>query len=171
MEQLERVWLACDVSSLWDSCRDAFGDNSRINFEVLKYVVPALRGGIDKVQMNANAYIVTHKRHTHKTFSDVLTSLEYVVKLTEVDYVTHKNRPTPVHDDWTSGITLDAVYWIDSYDTFVLAAGCRQFEKLLNFLRANGKNIIVLTFKSEYTEAVYSDYADEVHYLTEDIVY
>lgn len=170
-EELERVWLSCDVASLWDACRDKFGRTSRINFEVLKNVVPSIRGGIDKVSMSANAYIVTHKRSTHKAFSDVLISLEYQVKMTEVDYVSSGKRPLAVHDDWTAGITVDAVHWADHYDTFVLAAGERQFEKLLTYLKNRGKNAVVLTFENDATKALYEGYADEVFYLTKDIVY
>jgi hypothetical protein len=169
--ELERIWLAVDVASLWDACRVSHGRGARINFEVLQDIVPSLRGGIEFVELTASAYIVTHKRNTHGTFSDVLNSLEYHVKPTEVEYVSDGNKPMPVHGDWTSGITVDAMHWLEHYDTFVLAAGTKQFEKLLTYLRNHGKNVIVLTFESEATQALYEDYADEVFYLTKDIVY
>ena len=168
---LERVWLAVDVASLWEACRACHGDRSRINFEVLKNVVPALRGGIDRVELTANAYIVTHKRATHKSFSDVLTSLEYAVKPIEMDYVSHNKRPLAIHDDWAVGISVEATHWLDSYDTFVLAAGTKQFTKLLTYLQNRGKTVIVLTFESEAAKGLYEGFADEVLYLTEDIIY
>jgi hypothetical protein len=170
-EDLERVWLSVCVSSLWDACREKYGKHARINFEVLKNIVPCLRGGIDKVDLNAVAYIVTHKRATHSSFSDVLTSLEFQVRTTEVSYVSHNKRPVGVHDDWTAGIAVDAVHWVDSYDTFVLAAGAKQFEKLLKYLTLRGKEVIVLTFETEASRAIYEDCANEVLYLTKDIVY
>ena len=174
MTDLERVWLAVDVSSLWDACRDKHGKDARINFEVLRNVIPSLRGGIDKVNMNASAYIVTHKRATHAAFSEVLTSMEYMVRNTEVAYVDPlppTRRVMAIHDDWTAGIAVDAMHWLEEYDTFVLAAGHKQFEKLLTYLQNRGKKVIVLTFETPVTKALYEEYADDVFYLTKDIVY
>ena len=177
-EKLERVWLACDVYSLWAACREVHGSRSRINFEVLKNIVPTLRGGIDKVEMTASAYIVTHKRNTHKSFCDVLSGMEYMVKTMEVAYVDvgeaftrEHTLPVAIHDDWTAGIAVDAVHWLDSYDTFVLAAGCLQLEKLITYLTHQGKNVTVLTFDSPEAKGLYEEYADEVLYLTKEIVY
>lgn len=172
--KLERVWLAVCVSSLWDACRKKHGKDARINFEVLRNVIPSIRGGIDKVEMTATAYIVTHRRATHQSFSDVLTSMEYMVRSTEVSYV-DPNPPTrqvlAIHDDWTAGIAVDAIHWIEEYDTFVLAAGHLQLEKLLTYLSNRGKTVYVMTFENPTTKALYEDYADEVFYLTKDIVY
>ena len=172
---LERVWLAVEVSSLWDACREKHGSGSRINFEVLRNVIPSVRGGIGRVVLTASAYIVIHRRATHQSFSDVLTSLEYMVRTTEVSYTATSYGPTSspvaVHDDWTCGISIDALHWMDEYDTFVLAAGHKQFEKLLTYLRNRGKNVVVMTFESPTTKSLYEEYADEVFYLTKDIIY
>jgi hypothetical protein len=167
----DRVWLAVDVASLWEACRTCHGRQARINFEVLRDVVVSIRGCLDTVEVTASAYIVTHKRNTHGTFQDVLDSLEYHVKPSQVEYAVAGDHPVSVHDDWTSGITVDAMHWLDHYDTFVLAAGTKQFEKLLTYLQSRGKNVIVLTFESPAATALYEDYADEVFYLTKDIVY
>lgn len=171
---LERVLLAVDVASLWDTCRAKYGREARLNFEVLKNVVPAIRGGIDKVNMTSVAYIVTHKKATHLAFSKVLTALDFAVKSTEVKYF----DPTPptrrvgsINDDWTVGISVDAVHWADKYDTFVLAAGAKPFEKLLQHLRERGKNVIVLTFENPRAKLTFEPNADEVLYLTKDIIY
>ena len=159
-KKLERVWLSVDVYSLWAACREVHGSSSRINFEVLKNIVPTLRGGIDKVEMTASAYIVTHKRNTHQSFCDVLSGMEYMVKTMEVAYV-DPYPPTrqvlAIHDDWTAGIAVDAVHWLDSYDTFVLAAGCLQLEKLITYLTHQGKNVTVLTFDSPEAKGLYEE--------------
>jgi len=164
----ERVLFCVDIANLWDACRTKFGQSSRIDFEVLKNIYPSMAK--DEIGVyHPTAYIVTHRRATHGSFTEVLMALGYQVKESCIDYVVVDSRPVSMHDDWSVGITVDAVHNMESYDTFVIATGVSQYKHLLNFLRDNGKKVVVLTFETEQTQKLYE--GAETLFLSEDIVY
>lgn len=163
----ERVFVACDVANMWKSCREQFGQKARVDFQVLKEIVPAIR---DKtpVWQTLCAYIVTSPRGDHHNFEAVLKSLGYCVRERCMRFA--KGDDGPLRSDWDVGITIDAIDKIDTYDTFVLVSGDGDFSYLLEYLKGKGKTTVVLTFEQNTSRLLY-DSADELHFLTSRILY
>ena len=167
MDARERVLLAIDVSNMWKSCREEFGDNARVDFQVLGGYIPALRYPT-VVQQKLVAYIVTNPAQKHHALSQVLRALGYTIR---ERYLRHeKGLAKPLHTDWDVGITIDAIDLIDTYDTFVLASGDGDFVMLLDYLKSKGKKTIVLSFARSTAKALYAC-ADELHTFKENIVF
>jgi len=152
---------------MWKSCRQEFGDNARVDFQILGSFVSALRHPVP-VEQRLVAYMVTNPAEKHHVLASILRSFGYQVC---ERFMKHsKGMLKPMSTDWDVGITIDAIDKIDTYDTFVLASGDGDFVQLLEYLRAKGKRTIVLSFKKTTARLLYST-ADELHVLEESIVF
>ena len=160
--KLERVYVACDVANLWKSCKFVCGDRSKIDFQILKDVLPALFPDED-LNFLLNAYIITHPNAKHKNFQEVLENLNYSVMEKFITF----NKVEP--DSWSAGITLDALRYWDKYDTFLLISCDSAYAPLMDYMM-NKKKTVVLNFERTIPDALLTR-ADKVFYLSREIVY
>lgn len=161
-----RALVACDVANLWKSCREEFGDDARVDFQVLSQIVPTIVD--EEVNQKLIAYIVTNPRQKHHAFEAALRGFGYEIRERFLRY--EKGLSTPFRTDWDVGITIDAIAAVGDYDTFVLVSGDGDFALLLDYLKGLGKTTIVLTFAHSSSKLLH-DAADRIFYFSEDIVY
>lgn len=161
----ERVYVAVDAANLLRSCRDAHGDHARVDFQVLRQMPCRLRGS--DVVVHAVAYVVLDPARKHETFSQVLRAYGYDVRSRTMRH--KKGVLKPMHTDWDVGITIDALDKIEEYDTFVLVSGDGDFSQLLEYLRKQGKQTLVLSFEGTTSRLLYES-ADELYMLGVDVL-
>jgi uncharacterized LabA/DUF88 family protein len=167
MEERERIYTAIDLANLWKSCREEFGNEARVDFQVLSEMIPAMRHP-SRIQQKLVAYMVTNPDQRHHIFAQVLRSFGYQVR---ERFMRHeKGLLKPMRTDWDVGITIDAMDQIDNYDTFALVSGDGDFSMLLEFLKAKGKKTIVLAFKRSTSQLLYGS-ADELRVFDEGILF
>lgn len=159
--------MACDVSNLWKSCRDQYGLDSRLDFQILSRLLPAKRHprAVDMCQV---AYLVTNAKQKHHAFYSALRGYGYTIRERVMRFDKSKGKPT--RTDWDVGITIDALDLVDEYDTFALASGDGDFTQLLRYLKLRGKNTVVVTFDCALSKSLYK-VADEVIILGKDSVF
>lgn len=163
----DRYYVAVDVANVWKSCRLQYGDQARLDFQVLSAMVPALKHP-SKINQRLVAYSITNPKQRHHSFSQVLRSFGYHVRERFLRY--EKGLDKPTRSDWDVGITIDAIDQLDSYDTFVLVSGDGDFSQLLEYLKSKDKQTMVITFEKATARSLY-EAADELHLLKEDVVY
>lgn len=161
----ERVYVAVDAANLLRSCRDVHGHHARVDFQVLRDLPCRLRG--QDVTVQSVAYVVHDPARKVQTFSQVLHAYGYVVRARTMRH--QKGILKPMHTDWDVGITIDALDKLDEYDTFVLVSGDGDFAQLLEYLRAKGKQTVVLSFEGTTSRLLYES-ADELHMLGVDVL-
>jgi uncharacterized LabA/DUF88 family protein len=166
-EPPQRFFTAVDISNLWRSCRDEFGDDARVDFQVLGSMIPAMHHP-SPVTQHLVAYLVSRPGQKHQALAGVLRSFGYSVR---ERYMRHdKVSDKPTRTDWDVGITIDAIDLIETYDTFVLVSGDGDFVMLLNYLKQRGKKTVVLTFEKSASRQLYTT-ADCVITLAKNIVF
>ena len=159
------IYLACDVSNLWKVCRSKYGKDARINFEVLKNIIPATYGNDVEVEMWA--YTVAHPKAVQKPFEEILTTLGFSIKSRDLAYVDDLNYPLNI--SWQMGISFDILdRQHDYYDTFVIMTGNGEFRDLID--RDLDRNLVVITFDTEAAKILYKG-VDELYLLEDNIVY
>lgn len=161
---MERILAAFDVANLWKACRQEFGPNARIDWQIMCEWMRSRRYP-EPVQQRAVAYLVTDPNQKHHALAQTMRHYGYTVRERYMQY--HKALKKPFRSDWDIGITIDAMDQIDSYDTFVLASGDGDFSLLLEYLKERGKKVVVLTFESAVSKLLYG-VADEMHILKHD---
>lgn len=167
MTDFRHVYLACDVSNLWKVCRSKYGKNARINFEVLKNIIPATYENIHTLDLCA--YTVAHPKAVQKPFEDILTSLGFSVKSRELSYVNELNYPLNI--SWQMGISFDILEKLDQYDTFVIVTGNGEFRDLIDKVSVDDDvKLVVITFDTEAAKILYKG-VDELYLLEDNIVY
>lgn len=167
LEYAERIYLACDVSNLWKSCREKFGRDSRLDFQVLSGVLKALRHP-KTVKQTAVAYIVSSYEHKTGAFAATLSGYGFEIRERYMSCL--KGLDKPLHTDWDVGITIDALDRINTYDTFALMSGDGDFGQLLKYLESKGKRTIVLSFAHATSKHLFA-VANEVIPLTEAVTF
>lgn len=161
-----RAYVALDVSNLWKSCKEQFGREARIDFQILSQFVPS-RLRPEEVSQELVAYIVTNPKQRHHAFYAALRNYGYRV---QQRYMKYDKADRPTRTDWDVGITIDAIDRIDSYDLFVLASGDGDFSQLLSYLHQRQKKTMVLSFENSTAKSLYKT-ADQLITLTEDVVF
>lgn len=163
-----RIFAAVDVSNLFKTCQLTYGNDARVDFELLYKKLAALDA---ESEFTACAYTVTnpllHKK-SQNPFVVVLKAFGYQVKERFLRW--EKGLVKPMRSDWDVGITIDAVHLQDTYDTFVLVSGDGDFSMLLSHLRAQQKKTVVLAFEGSTARSLYTN-ADEIIWLNEDILF
>jgi uncharacterized LabA/DUF88 family protein len=168
MARVERIYVACDVSNLWKACREEFGQQARVDFQVLANMVPASRHP-EPVRQKLVAYLVTNPKQSCKTLYRAMRGHGFDIRERFMRFDKSKGKPT--RTDWDVGITIDALHHRDSYDTFVLISGDGDFSPLLRHLRIKcKKRTLVYSFNKSLARSLYSS-AEQVIRLTEDVVY
>ena len=97
----------------------------------------------------AIAYLVDLERVNQDSFIHVLKSIGYEVKLKEPKKFYNWDR-VEYKADWDMGIAIDAIAMAESrkVDIVVLMSGDGDFVDLINFLKAKGIKVEVISFKS-----------------------
>lgn len=140
MPGVERIYVACDVSNLWHSCRLQYGKRVRIDFDVLSKLVPSLSKS--EVQQKLVAYLVSNPKDNHHVLSQALVGYGFCIRERFLAY----NKYNSIRTNWDVGITIDAIHNLDEYDTFVLMSGDGDFSELLEYLKGYGKRTVVMAF-------------------------
>jgi uncharacterized LabA/DUF88 family protein len=164
---MERVYVAVDVANLWKSCKEAYGERARVDFQTLAGMMESIRSP-KAIDQRLVAYTVTNPRQRHHGFAQALTGFGYEVRQRFLRF--EKGLATPFATDWDVGITIDACSSKDTFDTFVLVSGDGDFSLLLEHLKAHGKKTVVLTFEHATSKMLY-DTADQMYYFNRDVVY
>lgn len=168
-DPLLRVFVACDVANLWKSCREQFGTDARVDFEVLSRIVPSIfEGEGQQVDQRLVAYIVTNPDQKHQAFEDVLNTFGYEVR---ERFMRYEKGFGALRTDWDVGITIDAIDRAEEYDLFVLVSGDGDFTMLLDYLgEKKDKETMVVSFQHSLSALLHRS-ADRVYYFNNDIVY
>jgi uncharacterized LabA/DUF88 family protein len=165
MNGSERIYVACDVSNLWHSCRLQFGRRARVDFQLLSELVPALAKP-QRIRQRLVAYLVEDTDNPHPRFAQALQSYGFSLRVRELSYHKFGEKRT----NWDIGITIDAIHNIDNYDTFVLMSGDGDFSDLMDYLRQKRKKAVVMSFPKNTSEVLRSS-ASAVIPLTKAITY
>ncbi|MDD4990436.1 MAG: NYN domain-containing protein [Candidatus Pacebacteria bacterium] len=85
-----------------------------------------------------------------RKFHDFLEIIGYSVRHKEVKFI--KDQKDNIHRGHNKGnidvdLTIDAVHFRDSYETFILLSGDGDFESLIKYLKAYKKRCIVISAK------------------------
>lgn len=71
--------------------------------------------------------------------------------------------------DFDVEISVDAVGWVENYDTFILFSGDSDFVYLTEFLKKQGKTVVVLSRRGhiadELRKSPYVDYYEDIYKL------
>tara|TARA_R100001082_G_scaffold109988_1_gene88523 strand:- start:8085 stop:8648 length:564 start_codon:yes stop_codon:yes gene_type:complete len=163
----KRYQVAVDIQNLWYSCRYAYGPNYRVDYKKLLDYVADIAEEKDSV-VNCTAYMIASPNHDQTNFVNTLRMLGFNIKKRNLHYDSDKRHAQ--NTNWDVGITADALFHNESYDSFVLVSGDGDFIYLLDPLKDLGKEVVVVSFERSLNKAV-SQVADEVFYLCDDVVY
>ena len=136
------VGVFVDMQNLYYGAKNTL--KKKINFANLLNL--ALRG---RCLYRAIAYLVDLEKVNQDGFIHVLRSLGYEVKLKEPKKFYNWDR-VEYKADWDMGIAIDAIAMAENgkVDVVVLISGDGDFVDLINFLKAKGIKVEVISFKS-----------------------
>jgi uncharacterized LabA/DUF88 family protein len=178
---VERVYVAVDVSNLWHSSREQFGINARVDFEKLRDLILSKKLARIPRQARLVAYTITAStrirasgkiryvdKNKNDRFLSTLKRLGFEVRNRNMH--AEKGIKKAYHTDWDVGIAMDAIKFIDTYDTFTLVSGDGDYSILIEELREKGKFVEVVTVEST-TSRILHVTANRVMNITEDQLY
>lgn len=174
----ERVYVAVDVSNLWHSCRERFGNSARVNFAAVRNLIQNKQTEDRPRRLTLVAYAISLPYNktdsTGKTVKQVasrndkffqhLASVGYDVRIQKLRR--EKGTRKSFHTDWDVGITIDAINAVDDYDTFSLISGDGDYSLLLKELQSRGKNTEVVTIDGKTSSQLYAT-ADTILFITQ----
>jgi len=136
------VAVLVDMQNIYYGAKNTLG--RKVNFKNLLNL--AVRG---RRLYRAIAYLVALENVNQDGFIHVLRSLGYEVKLKEPKKFYNWDR-VEYKADWDMGIAIDAIAMAENgrIDVVVLMSGDGDFVDLVNFLKAKGIKVEVLSFKS-----------------------
>jgi uncharacterized LabA/DUF88 family protein len=137
-----QVAVFVDMQNIYYGARNSL--SKRVDFKKLLKV--AVRG---RQLYRAIAYLVDLERINQDGFIHVLRSIGYEVKLKEPKKFYNWDR-VEYKADWDMGIAIDAIAMAENgkVDVVVLMSGDGDFVDLVNFLKAKGIKVEVISFKS-----------------------
>lgn len=131
----QRVAVFIDTQNLYHSAKNLY--RARVNFgAVLKEAVAG------RQLIRAMAYVVTTESGEEKAFFEALTKMgiETKTKDLQVFYGGAKKA------DWDVGLAVDAIALAPKLDAVVLATGDGDFVPLVEYLKAQGVQVEVISF-------------------------
>ncbi|MEO2066285.1 uncharacterized LabA/DUF88 family protein [Thermovibrio guaymasensis] len=136
------VGVLVDMQNIYYGAKNSL--RRRVDFKKLLQV--AVRG---RKLYRAIAYLVDLERVNQDGFIHVLRSIGYEVKLKEPKKFYNWDR-VEYKADWDMGIAIDAIAMAENgkVDVVVLMSGDGDFIDLINFLKAKGIKVEVISFKS-----------------------
>lgn len=93
---------------------------------------------------------INPENEKERKFQDFLEMNGYIVRRKKVKFIKDKNEE--IFGGHNKGnidveLTIDAVHFKDSYDTFILMSGDSDFESLIKYLKIYKKRCIVISAK------------------------
>jgi uncharacterized LabA/DUF88 family protein len=152
----QRVGVFIDVQNMYYSAKNLFG--AKVNFGNI--VKEATAG---RKLIRAIAYVVSTEGKEEQPFFDALYNLG----------IETKDKPLQIFwggekkADWDVGLAVDAIRFSPNLDAIVLVGGDGDYVPLVEYLRAHGKQVEVVSFGST-TSAKLIDAADDFIDLGQD---
>lgn len=136
------VAIFVDMQNIYYGAKHSI--NKKVDFKNLLEL--ALR---ERTLYRAIAYLVNLDRVNQDGFIHVLRNIGYEVKLKEPKKFYNWDR-VEYKADWDMGIAIDAIAMAENgkVDVVVLMSGDGDFVDLINFLKAKGIKVEVISFKS-----------------------
>lgn len=145
----QRVAVFIDTQNLYHSAKNLF--RARVNFaNVLKESVAG------RQLIRAMAYVVTTESGEERAFFDALTKIGIETKTKELQVFYGGAKKA----DWDVGMAVDAIKIVRRVDAVVLATGDGDFVPLVDYLKAQGVQVEVISF-GKSSSARLRDTADE----------
>lgn len=134
-QQNQRVGIFIDTQNLYHSAKNLYG--SKVNFG--NVVAEALG---DRRLIRALAYAVTTESGEESAFLDALekSGIETRIKGLQIFAGGAKKA------DWDVGMAVDAIKLMNKLDVVVLATGDGDFVPLVEYLKAGGCQVEVISF-------------------------
>lgn len=131
----QRVAVFIDTQNLYHSAKNLF--KSRVNFaNVLKEAVAG------RQLIRAVAYVVTTESGEERAFFDALTKMGIETRTKELQIFYGGAKKA----DWDVGMAVDAIKLSPRLDAVVLATGDGDFVPLVEYLKAQGVQVEVISF-------------------------
>jgi len=165
--RVERVFVAVDVMNLWYSGRDHLGSDVRVHYGKLKDLIRNRKLGSIPRALRLIAYTISTENHNTK-FIETLQKAGYEVRNRNIQR--EKGLDKPFASDWDVGIAVDAIKFIDDYDTFSLVSGDGDYAILLDELQQRNKYVEVITFKETASRLLHTS-ANRVIHLTDNEIF
>ncbi len=137
-----RVAVFVDMQNIYYGSKNAL--KNKVDFRKLLEV--GVRG---RKLVRAIAYLVDLDRVNQDSFIYVLKSIGYEIKLKEPKKFYNWDR-VEYKADWDMGIAIDAIAITENgkADVVVIMSGDGDFVDLINYLKAKGIRVEVISFKS-----------------------
>ena len=148
----QRVGIFIDAANMYHSAKNLHG--ARLNF---KAVVEAAVAGRQLIR--AIAYVIKTKTGEEKPFFDALEAAGIEIKEKELQEFYSGAKKA----DWDVGIAVDAIRIGDVLDAVVLASGDGDFYPLLEYLKNQGRQVEVMSFRettSSHLLEIVDDFVD-----------
>ncbi|PIV10338.1 MAG: hypothetical protein COS49_01055 [Candidatus Portnoybacteria bacterium CG03_land_8_20_14_0_80_41_10] len=145
----QRVAVLIDAQNMYHSARNIY--RARVNFkEILNTAVSGRK------LVRAVAYVIKTESGEEKSFFEALikAGIETKVKDLQIFYGGLKKA------DWDVGLTVDAVKLSTQLDAIVLVTGDGDFIPLVEYLKAQGRQVEVIAF-SKSASAKLIEMADD----------
>ncbi|HPS28278.1 MAG TPA: NYN domain-containing protein [Candidatus Paceibacterota bacterium] len=145
----QRVLVLIDAQNLYHSAKNLY--KARINFaNLLKEIVK------DRQLVRAIAYVVKSDEPGESLFFDALTNAGIEMRMKDLQVYPDGTKKA----DWDVGLAVDAIRYSNLMDVIVLATGDGDFIPLIEYLRQQGRNIVVANF-GRTTSSKFKELADE----------
>lgn len=148
----QRVAVLIDVQNMYHSAKNIFG--ARVNFkEVLK---TALAG---RELVRAIGYVIRTESGDEKAFLEALVKMGIETRIKDLQIFPGGTKKA----DWDVGMAVDAIRLSESNDATVLVTGDGDFIPLVEFLKAKGVQVEVLSFArstSQKLQEAVDDFTD-----------
>lgn len=146
----QRVAVLIDVQNMYHSAKNLYG--GRVNFkEVIKTAVAG------RELVRTIAYVVRTETGEEKAFLEALTKIGIETRIKDLQIFPGGMKKA----DWDVGMSIDAVRLADtSVNTVVLVTGDGDFVPLVEYLKAKGIQIEVISF-GRSTSAKLKEAADD----------
>ncbi len=152
----QRVAVFIDTQNLYHSAKNIH--KAKVNFgAVLKAAVG------DRKLVRAVAYVVTTESGEEQAFFDALAKVGIETKTKELQIFFGGAKKA----DWDVGLAIDAIKMAPKLDAIVLATGDGDFVPLVEYVKAQGCQVEVITF-GRSASARLKDTADEFIDLDDD---
>ena len=138
-KQYGRVLVLIDTANL---SKGAEAIGKRVNYRNLAQV---FRRGANLTRLVV--YIADFGTQAHGAFLDALRLNGFHIVSKPVKVVTPARKRIEHKANFDVEITLDAMDWLESYDTLVLFSGDSDFSGLVERLRSKGKRAIVCAMR------------------------
>jgi uncharacterized LabA/DUF88 family protein len=157
----KRVGIFVDGQNLFHSAKSIYGRDAWVDYEAL--LEEALKG---RTLIRAIVYTVIVDDVDQTGFIEVLQRMGYEVRAKHARVLPDGSRKA----DWDMGIATDSIAISDRLDTVVLVSGDGDFVDLVNFLRARGVRVEVLSF-DETTASELEKSADAYYPLGMEVIH